>query len=171
MTRASDHIAIIKINDEYGTPLSLFYEKCLEYKCTPVVDYFASDKNHVLKKYYTIKDDSLNRDWYFNAFCNFPYSKMEKCLKKAWEEHYKHGIEIMILCYAKTDTKWWHKYVEGRAEYHFQKRRLKFLDHEGNLTKNSSPYPSVWIIIRGKKKKKKIVTMRDFEMNQMFGND
>ena len=71
-------------------------------------------------------------------------------MKKAWEEHEKYGIEIMILCYAKTDTKWWHKYVEGRAEYHFQKGRIKFLDEQGNLTKNSSPYPSVWIIIRGK---------------------
>ena len=56
----------------------------------------------------------------------------------------------MILCYAKTDTKWWHEYVEGKAEYHFQKGRIKFLDGQGNLTKNSSPYPSVWIIIRGK---------------------
>jgi|TARA_B100001750_G_C15375063_1_gene529397 phage N-6-adenine-methyltransferase len=149
-SKSVQHLESIKVNDEYGTPHFLFLENCLKFDCSPAVDYFASDKNHVLDKYYTKKDDAFKREWYHNGFCNFPYSMMEKCLKKAWEEHEKYGIEIMILCYAKTDTKWWHEYVEGKAEYHFQKGRIKFLDGQGNLTKNSSPYPSVWIIIRGK---------------------
>ena len=51
----------------------------------------------------------------------------------------------------KTDTLWWHSYVEGIAEVHFQKGRIKFLDENGDLTKQSAPYPSVWIIYRGQK--------------------
>ena len=91
-TKSVQHLQSIKVNDEYGTPHSLFLEKCLKFDCSPSVDYFASDKNHVLDKYYTKKDDAFKREWYHNGFCNFPYSMMEECLKKAWEEHEDHTI-------------------------------------------------------------------------------
>lgn len=65
----------------------------------------------------------------------------------------------MVLVYSKTDTKWWHKYVEGKAEVHNIQGRLQFLDDTGKpkmywnqakqrLTKGYAPYPSCWIIYR-----------------------
>ena len=48
-----------------------------------------------------------------------------------------------------------HRFVENKAEVHFQKGRIKFLDNNGNVKldkhgrEQSSPYPSVWIIYRG----------------------
>ncbi len=80
--------------------------------------------------------------------------------------HRKHNITLLVLTYAKTDTKWWHNYIEGKAEYYFHKGRISFNDKYGIPTKNKAPYPSVWIVFR----KIPMRTSRDFEMKQMFGN-
>tara|TARA_R100000329_G_scaffold79155_1_gene67836 strand:+ start:343 stop:834 length:492 start_codon:yes stop_codon:yes gene_type:complete len=162
MNNATSHLAIIKVNDEYGTPLSLFSDK----DHTPKevrkffrkirFDYFASDTNHVVQDYFTKKDDAFTKEWKKRGFCNFPYSQIYKCMKKAWEEHQKYGTEFLILCYSKTDTAFWHEFVEGKCEYYFHKGRIKFLDKDGQILvdkkgrEQSSPYPSVWIIIRKK---------------------
>ena len=152
MSKAVKHLAIIKVNDDYGTPLSLFTEACEKYHCTPVVDYFASDTNHVCDKYYTQEQNAFTKSFKENGFINPPYSRklMPRVMKKAWEEHLEHNIELMILAYSKTDTRWWWNYVENKAEVHFIKGRIKFLDGNGNPTKKPAPYPSCWIIYRAK---------------------
>ena len=152
MSEATKHLAIIKVNDDYGTPPFLFLEACKKYHCTPVVDYFASDTNHVCDKYYTKEDDAFSKSFTENGFINPPYSRklMPKVMKKAWEEHLEHNIELMILAYSKTDTQWWWNYVENKAEVHFIKGRIKFLDSNGNQTSRPAPYGSCWIIYRSK---------------------
>tara|TARA_R100001244_G_scaffold41733_1_gene37657 strand:+ start:1710 stop:2240 length:531 start_codon:yes stop_codon:yes gene_type:complete len=149
-SKAVKHLANIKINDEYGTPISLFLESCGKYNCTPRVDYFASDVNHVCDEYYTKSKSAFETGWWVNGFINAPYSMIGKVMQKAYEEHKKNNIELMILAYAKTDTKWWHLYIENcpTCEVHFIKGRIKFLDAKGKPTKLSAPYPSVWIIYR-----------------------
>ena len=162
-SKAVKHLAIINKNDEYGTPISLFLESCGKYNCTPKVDYFASDVNHVCDKYYTKSDDAFSKSWTENGFINSPYSMIGKVMQKAYEEHMANNVELMILAYAKTDTQWWWNWVENKAEVHFIKGRIKFLDAKGNPTKLSSPYPSVWIIYR----RKKLLTV---PMQTMFPN-
>ena len=162
-SKAVKHLANIKINDEYGTPIFLFLEACGKYNCTPKVDYFASDVNHVCDKYYTKSDDAFSKSWTENGFINSPYSMIGKVMQKAYEEHLANNVELMILAYAKTDTQWWWKWVENKAEVHFIKGRIKFLDAKGNPTKLSSPYPSVWIIYR----RKQLLTV---PMQTMFPN-
>ena len=162
-SKAVKHLANIKINDEYGTPIFLFLEACGKYNCTPKVDYFASDVNHVCDKYYTKSDDAFSKSWTENGFINSPYSMIGKVMQKAYEEHMANNVELMILAYAKTDTRWWHSFVENRAETHFVKGRIKFLDAKGNQTKLPAPYPSVWIIYR----RKKLLTV---PMQTMFPN-
>jgi len=68
-------------------------------------------------------------------------------MKKAYESHIKHNVTGLILVYAKTDTRWWHEFVENKAEVHFIKGRVKFY-LDGQISKNSAPYPSCWIIYR-----------------------
>ena len=148
--RAVKHLAIITKNDEYGTPLFLFQEACQKFKCSPVIDYFASHTNHTLKKYYTKNEDAFLQEWTDPGFINPPYSMVAKVIKKAWEEHQKHNIELLLLTYSKSDTRWWHEFVEEKAEVHFVKGRIKFLDSKGKQTKLSAPYPSCWIIYRPK---------------------
>ena len=73
-------------------------------------------------------------------------------MKKAYYQNIKHGVEGMILIYAKTDTKFWHSFIEGKAEVHFIKGRIKFLKN-GIKTKNSAPYGSCIVIYRLQRKK------------------
>ena len=152
-SKAVRHLSIIKKNDEYGTPITS--DKPLHsfkdaVKCSPRIDYFASKSNHVLKEYLTKKDNALEYAWTKNGFINPPYSKIKKVMKKAYEEHRKNNVELMILTYNKTDTEWWHRYVENcpNCEVHFVKGRIRFLNPRGKLTKLSAPYPSCWIIYR-----------------------
>lgn len=50
-----------------------------------------------------------------------------------------------MLLPARTDTRWFHEYIYGKAEIRFIKRRLKF----GGST-NSAPFPSMVVIFRRK---------------------
>ncbi len=154
-TKSVKHLANIGVNDEYGTPPLLFLEACKKFHINPVVDYAASEINHLCDRYYTKKQNSLTKSWTESGFLNPPYSMAKEFMGKAYSEWKKHKIDLLILVYSKTDTDWWHRFVENKAEVHFQKGRIKFLDNNGNVKldkhgrEQSSPYPSVWIIYRG----------------------
>ncbi len=47
----------------------------------------------------------------------------------------------VALLPARTDTKWFHDYIYGKAEIRFIKGRLKFGDG-----KNSAPFPSMTVV-------------------------
>lgn len=47
----------------------------------------------------------------------------------------------VALLPARTDTKWFHDYIYGKAEIRFLKGRVKFGDG-----KNSAPFPSMIVI-------------------------
>jgi site-specific DNA-methyltransferase (adenine-specific) len=51
---------------------------------------------------------------------------------------------VVMLLPARTDTKWFHEYIYGKAEIRFIKGRLKFGD-----VKNSAPFPSMVVIFKG----------------------
>lgn len=51
---------------------------------------------------------------------------------------------MVLLLPARTDTKWFHEYLYGKAEIRFIKGRLKFGD-----SKNGAPFPSMVVIMRG----------------------
>ncbi len=70
-------------------------------------------------------------------------------IAKAYSEHLSNNVNGMILTFAKTDTKWWHKYVEGKAEVHFIEGRIRFLDN-GEISGYPAPYGSCWILYRAK---------------------
>ena len=153
MSNANRHMAIIHENVDYGTPLFLFKEACEKFNVNPKIDYFASNVNHVCDRYYTKNDDAFTKSWNEDGFINPPYTRklIPKIMKRAYEEHLRNNITLLILTYNKTDTKWWHEYVENKAEVHFHRGRLSFKNKRGFLTKNKAPYPSVWIIYRGRK--------------------
>lgn len=46
-----------------------------------------------------------------------------------------------MLLPARTDTRWFHDYIYGKAEVRFIRGRLKFGD-----SKNSAPFPSMVVI-------------------------
>jgi len=87
--------------------------------------------------------DGLKIDWGTSVFVNPPYSNIKGFLIKAHEELDKESKTIVFLVPSRTDTKWFHEYVYGKAELRFIKGRLKF----GNA-KNSAPFPSMLCIFK-----------------------
>ena len=75
------------------------------------------------------------------CWCNPPYGReVGKWVQKAAES----GCTVVMLLPARTDTKWFHEYIYGRAEVRFVRGRLKF-----GGSKNSAPFPSMVVVFRG----------------------
>ena len=95
-------------------------------------------------------------------------------MQKAYEQHKKYNVNALILVFAKTGVKWWHKYVEDKAEVHFLEGRIRFLLNGiepryctkckirfakeishcekcyRKIGKSSPTYASAWVIFRKK---------------------
>lgn len=79
-------------------------------------------------------------------FCNPPYGrKIGEWCRKAYEESQKPGTLVVMLIPARTDTRYFHDWIYGKAEIRFIKGRLKFGE-----SKNSAPFPSMVAIYRSK---------------------
>lgn len=127
--------------DLWATPQDFFDKQNAIYNFT--LDVCANDENAKCKKYFTKDDDGLKKDWVGNCWMNPPYGReIKQWMKKAYDEHIKHGSIIVCLVPARTDTVWWHEYaMKGNIE--FIKGRLKFGD-----AKNSAPFPSALVVFK-----------------------
>ena len=75
---------------------------------------------------------------------NPPYGREIGLWVKKASEEVKRGVPLVVcLLPARTDTKWFHECIYGKAEIRFIKGRLKFGD-----SKNSAPFPSMVVIFR-----------------------
>lgn len=124
--------------DEWATPQSLFDELNTEFHFD--LDPCATDENHKCDEYYTKADDGLTKNWAGRSvFCNPPYGRqIGKWVRKAYEEAQKPGTTVVLLVPARTDTKWFHDYIYGKAEIRFIKGRVRFGD-----SKQGAPFPSM----------------------------
>lgn len=125
--------------DEWATPQDLFdkLDACFHFTLDPC----ATDENHKASKYYTREQDGLKQDWGGEIiWCNPPYGRTIGEWIKRCSEH--QGIAVMLIP-ARTDTRWWHQYIDGNpnASVHFIKGRLKF-----GGAKNPAPFPSAIVI-------------------------
>lgn len=125
--------------DEWATPKALFdkLDACFHFTLDPC----ATEENHKAPKFYTKEQDGLKQDWGGEViWCNPPYGRAIGEWIKRCAEH--QGIAVMLIP-ARTDTRWWHDYINGNpnASIHFIKGRLKFNDG-----KNPAPFPSAIII-------------------------
>ena len=60
--------------------------------------------------------------------------------KKCYDEYIENGTVIVLLVPARTDTKWFHRYILGIADILFLEGRLKFSN-----SRNSAPFPSMLV--------------------------
>ena len=104
------------------------------------LDVCALPENAKCENYYTPKDDGLSKPWRGGVWCNPPYGReISSWVKKAYEESQKEYNDfVLMLLPARTDTKWWWEYVQGKATLFFIKGRVKFGDHNVG-----APFPSV----------------------------
>lgn len=125
--------------DMWETPKDFFDELDKEFHFT--CDVCAIKENAKCAKYYTPEQDGLKQEWDGICWMNPPYGKtIGKWVKKAA----KSKATVVCLLPARTDTKWFHEYIYGKAEIRFVKGRIKF----GN-SKNIAPFPSMVVIFRG----------------------
>lgn len=134
---------------EWETPEHIFSELNTEFHFD--LDPCASDKNHKCRVYFTKGDDGLSKEWFGHVFMNPPYGReIGKWIQKAFKESLR-GVVVVSLLPARTDTRWFHDYIYGKAEIRFIRGRLKF-----NQSHNSAPFPSMITIHRGEKMSKNV---------------
>lgn len=122
---------------EWSTPQDFFDKLDAEFHFT--LDVCATPENAKCKKFFTREQDGLAQDWSGHVvWCNPPYGKTigEWC-KKAYYHSLGGGTCVMLI-HSRTDTKWFHNWVYGKAELRFVKGRLRF-----GGSNNSAPFPSL----------------------------
>lgn len=121
---------------EWATPQDFFDKLDEEFHFD--LDVCATPENAKCKKYFTKNDDGLSQQWGGVVYCNPPYGReIGKWVKKCSEYE---GESVMLLP-ARTDTRWFHDYIYGKAEIRFIRGRLKF-----GGSKNSAPFPSMVVV-------------------------
>lgn len=145
-------------SDEWQTPSNLYtkLDKVFHFKLDP-----CATENNSLKteRFYTKKDDGLNRYWgNASTFINPPYSQIKLWINKALMElqsrvndiplsksygDYTTVEPIVMLVPARVDTQWFHEVTRSDwVHVVFLKGRLKFVGAE-----SSAPFPSCLIIL------------------------
>lgn len=129
-------------SDNWETPQDFFDALNDEFHFT--LDAAASDGNAKCARYFTKVQDGLAQDWTGVVWCNPPYGReVKRWVAKAAKSAGKGAVVVMLLP-ARTDTRWFHDYINGKAEVRFVKGRLKF-----GGAKNSAPFPSM-VVVFGK---------------------
>ena len=130
-------------SDEYATPQDLYDSLDAEFHFN--LDPCSTDTNCKCEKHFTPDQDGLKQNWGgCRVFCNPPYSRIAEWTEKCYREGCKDNTLVVLLIPARTDTKYFHNFIKGRAEIRFIKGRLKFGD-----STNSAPFPSMVVIFRG----------------------
>lgn len=128
-------------SDEWETPPELFAELDREFHFT--TDVAALPDNAKCDHFYTPGEDGLVQIWTGMCWMNPPYGvALRQWMKKA-QESAQQGATVVCLVPARTDTQWWHDYVQSYAEVRFLRGRVKFGGNE-----NSAPFPSAIVIFR-----------------------
>lgn len=127
--------------DDFGTPRALYDSLNKEFGFQ--LDVCASKNNAKCAAYFDIEQDGLSQDWSGKVcWMNPPYGKpIYRWLKKAWDES-QMGATVVCLIPAKTDTSWWHEFVQF-GEVRFIRGRLQF---EGG--RDRAHFPSAIVIFR-----------------------
>lgn len=129
--------------DLWSTPQALFEELDKEFHFD--LDVCATPENAKCNRFYTKEDDGLKQPWDGDAiWCNPPYGRqVGKWCAKA-EASWREGRTVVMLLFSRTDTKWFHNHILGKAEIRFLKGRIKF-----GGSPNNAPYPSM-VVVFGK---------------------
>jgi phage N-6-adenine-methyltransferase len=134
---------------EHGTPDD-FYEK-LDAQYHFELDPCSTHENAKCKRHFTVEENGLALPWYGMVFMNPPYGRqIVKWMSKAYYES-RSGNAPVVVCLvpARTDTAWWHDYVEapkerGEATVKFIRGRLKFKGND-----HPAPFPSALVVYGG----------------------
>jgi site-specific DNA-methyltransferase (adenine-specific) len=129
-------------SEEWATPPSFFADLNAEFGFT--LDPCSTKRNAKCATFFTKADNGLVQNWGQHiVFCNPPYGRtIGDWARKCYEASLA-GATVVLLVHARTDTRFFHNWVYGKAELRFVRGRLKFGDG-----KQSAPFPSLVAIYR-----------------------
>ena len=132
--------------NEWGTPQTLFDELDREFHFT--LDPCSTHENAKCRKHYTQEDDGLSQDWTGEVvFCNPPYGReIPKWVEKAATSQ----ATTVMLIPARTDTRYFHDWIYGKAEIRFLRGRVRF-EREPGVPGDAAPFPSMIVVFRNTK--------------------
>lgn len=89
-------------SDEWWTDHDLFWELCDEYNFYPKIDVCATEANSLRNKFFTKKDNALERNWIIGkkkrrCWCNPPAKEQGKFIAKAYQQFKHLKIETMMI--------------------------------------------------------------------------
>lgn len=127
------------------TPQALFDELDAEFGFT--LDPCSTHENAKCEKHYTRGENGLSRSWDGErVFMNPPYGRViETWVRKAWltvAESLNPRTLVVGLLPARTDTAWWHDYIQDKAEVRFLRGRVRY---SGG---GPAPFPSCVVVWR-----------------------
>jgi hypothetical protein len=99
--------------NDYETPPELLYKglKMARIYTGFECDVCCSEENIPAYHYFLEgKTDGLTVNWHGFNWCNPPFNKCKKWIKKAYEEQQKGNRTVMLLP-VRTETKYWHDYI------------------------------------------------------------
>jgi phage N-6-adenine-methyltransferase len=123
--------------DEWPTPRPFFAKLHRRYGFT--LDPCATPENATCPLYFTKEQNGLLQNWgTHRVFCNPPYGRaIGQWARKCFEAS-QLGALVVLFVPSRTDTKWFHDWVQGKAEVKFIRGRMRFGNAEA-----SAPFPSM----------------------------
>ena len=125
-------------SEEWPTPQAFFDVLHREFRFT--LDPCATSANAKCRTFFTKKQNGLDSNWgCHRVFCNPPYGRAMALWARKCFEASCDGALVVLLAHARTDTRWFHDWVYGKAdEIRFVRGRLRFGDG-----RQSAPFPSL----------------------------
>jgi len=142
---------------EGGTPSKLFDQLAARYGPFDL-DPCGREDHYVSQtcgRFFSKADDGLSRPWPGKVFVNPPYGRaLNAWVRKCWLESRGVAEVVVALLPARTDTRWFQRYVLGSvygdrpadmraAEVHFLPGRVHFAG-----SAEPAPFPSVIVVWR-----------------------
>lgn len=94
-----------------------------------------ANKKVQAKRFYTLNDEGLNREWHGKVWLNPPYAQpaINNFAEKMAAEWQSGRVdEAIVLTHNYTDTKWFHTLADVCNAVCFNRGRIAFIDLEGN---------------------------------------
>ena len=125
------------LTEEWPTPPAFFAKLNRRYNFT--LDPCATTENATCPLFFTKADDGLKQDWgAHRVFVNPPYGRAIGAWARKCFEASQSGALVVLLVPARTDTRWFHDWVQGKAEIQFIRGRVRFGNAEAG-----APFPSM----------------------------
>ena len=154
MNKAAKHVQAIGVDDIWETPPDIFENFCRKIGIYPELDVCATSSTTKCRLWYGTDHpnpehrNSFDHLWNKPFFMNPLYSNKEEWLEYAINQSLAWGVPCIILVYAKTDTRWWHRYVTENdfVKVYFHRGRIRFWKN-GKPGPSAAPYGSAWLVI------------------------